>query len=101
MVSYKLYYFDIHGGAGESIRNAFRVAKIPFEDVRVKHGDWPQLKGSDKCIFGQMPILEIDGQVFAQSMAILRYVGKITGLYPEDPIEALRVDEILDSIIDI
>jgi glutathione S-transferase len=47
-----------------------------------------------------MPLLEIDGKMFSQSMAILRYVGKITGLYPEDPIEALRVDEFLDSIID-
>lgn len=100
MVSYKLYYFDFHGGAGEPIRNAFRVSKIPFEDVRVKHGDWPELKASDKCIFGQMPLLEIDGKMFSQSMAILRYVGKITGLYPEDPIESLRVDEFLDSIID-
>ena len=99
--SYKLYYFDFHGGAGEPIRNAFRYAKIPFEDVRVKYGEWPTIKGSDKCVYGQMPLLEIDGQPHAQSMAILRYVGKIAGLYPTDPIEALRVDELLDAIIDI
>ncbi len=48
-----------------------------------------------------MPLLEIDGARFAQSMAILRYVGKITNMYPEDPIEGLRVDEVLDAILDI
>ena len=99
--SYKLHYFDFHGGAGEPIRNAFRIAKIPFEDVRVKSADWPQLKSSGKYVYGQMPVLEVDGEVFAQSMAILRYVGKVTGLYPSDPIEALRVDELLDCCIDM
>ena len=29
-----------------------------------------------------------------QSSAILRYVGKLTGLYPVDPLLALQVDEI-------
>ena len=101
MVAYKLYYFDFDGGAGEPIRNAFRIAKIAFEDVRVKHGDWPELKKSDKCLFGQMPLLEVDSHMYAQSMAILRYVGKLTGLYPSDPLEALRVDELLDCVIDM
>jgi glutathione S-transferase len=101
MVAYKLYYFDFHGGAGEPIRNAFRLSRIPFEDVRIKSEDWPKLKTSDKCFYGQMPLLEIDGQPFAQSMAILRYVGRVAGLYPDDPIEALRVDELLDCCIDI
>jgi glutathione S-transferase len=102
MPSYKLYYFDFEGGSGEPTRNAFRLAKIPFEDVRVKGSDWPSLKGDEeKCIYGQMPILEIDGAHYAQSMAILRYVGKVTNLYPSDPVEALRVDELLDAVLDI
>eukprot|EP01047_Picozoa_sp_COSAG01_P050691 COSAG01_NODE_5152_length_4451_cov_13.224724_3_plen_85_part_00 len=29
-----------------------------------------------------------------QSSAILRYVGKLTGLYPADPLAALVVDEV-------
>jgi glutathione S-transferase len=97
----KLYYFDFDGGAGEPIRNALRIAGVAFEDIRVKHDSWPELKSSDKCLFGQMPLLEVDGHMYAQSMSILRYVGKLTGLYPIDPLEALRVDELLDCIIDI
>eukprot|EP00300_Choanocystis_sp_HF-7_P043232 c9831_g1_i2.p2 GENE.c9831_g1_i2~~c9831_g1_i2.p2 ORF type:complete len:142 (+),score=31.64 c9831_g1_i2:254-679(+) len=32
--------------------------------------------------------------------AILRYAGKLAGLYPEDPLAALRVDSVLDTIED-
>ena len=31
-----------------------------------------------------MPILEMDGEFFAQSHAILKIVGKMLGYYPED-----------------
>ena len=99
MPSYKLYYFDFDGGAGEPIRNLFRLCKIPFEDIRVKHSDWPAIKG--KAVFGQMPLLEIDGQMYAQSMALLRYLGKITGMYPTDAILALQVDELMDCMLDV
>ena len=99
MTNFKLYYFDMNGGAGEPIRLAFRHGNIAFEDVRVKFADWPALK--PKAKFGQMPFLEVDGEVYAQSMAILRYVGRLVGLYPTDPLEALRVDELLDCFLDV
>jgi glutathione S-transferase len=35
--------------------------------------------------------------MFAESVAILRFVGKLGGLYPENPIEALRVDSLIDT----
>lgn len=98
---YKLYYFDFHGGAGEPIRNAFRVSGTPFEDARIPMAEWGAVKADKKFVFSQMPILEINGVPYAQSMALLRYVGKLTGLYPTDPIEALRVDEILDCMLDV
>ena len=45
---------------------------------------------------GGMPILTIDGKAFAQSRAILRYVGRIAKyegelLYPTDPMEPCTV----------
>lgn len=44
--------------------------------------------------------MEFDGVLFTQSMALLRYIGKLGNLYPTDPVEALRVDEIIDGYLD-
>lgn len=51
--------------------------------------------------YGSVPVMTIDGKVAAQSYSLLRYVGKLTGLYPEDPLAALKVDEILDTLEDL
>ena len=34
-------------------------------------------------------------------MAILKWAGCLTGLYPKDDLEVLRVDEILGAFIDL
>lgn len=51
--------------------------------------------------FGQLPILEVDGVVIPQSLAQLRYVGKIGGLYPTDPMEAAFCDAAADTFTDV
>ena len=48
-----------------------------------------------------MPILKVDGKTISQSTAILRYAGKLAGLYPSDPALALRVDEAMDGVDDM
>lgn len=99
MPTLKLRYFDFHGGRGEPARLALAIANIPFEDDRIPLEDWPSVKGSTP--FGQCPVLEVDGEVITQGNSINRYVGKLAGLYPEDDLEALRVDEVMDAIDDI
>eukprot|EP00954_Amorphochlora_amoebiformis_P027584 1386353-Amorphochlora_amoeboformis.AAC.2 len=47
--------------------------------------------------FGMVPILKVDDEQISESAAILRFIGKLSGLYPEDPIAALKVDEIVDA----
>jgi glutathione S-transferase len=43
--------------------------------------------------FGQIPILKVDDKkVLFQETAILRYVGRLVGLYPNDPEGAVDVD---------
>jgi prostaglandin-H2 D-isomerase / glutathione transferase len=51
--------------------------------------------------YGSLPVLDMNGTVIAQSNAILRYIGKQTNLYPNDPIEALKVDELLEALEDV
>lgn len=42
-----------------------------------------------------------NGKVITQSFAICRYAARLANLYPEDPEEALLVDEITDVDMDI
>ncbi|HXF54779.1 MAG TPA: glutathione S-transferase family protein [Hyphomicrobiaceae bacterium] len=45
---------------------------------------------------GQVPVIELDdGRHLAQSNAIIRYLARGSGLLPEDPYLAARVDEVL------
>jgi prostaglandin-H2 D-isomerase / glutathione transferase len=39
--------------------------------------------------------------VTIQSVAIARYAAKLANLYPTDPLEALFVDEIIDTVNDL
>ena len=49
--------------------------------------------------YGSLPTLQVDDDnMFAQSIAILRYVGKISGTYPTDEIDAMFVDEVVDTL---
>lgn len=47
---------------------------------------------------GQVPILEVDGIVVYQHMAICRYLGKIVDLVGENEWEDLQIDMMADTI---
>ncbi|GMH86624.1 hypothetical protein TL16_g10606 [Triparma laevis f. inornata] len=49
--------------------------------------------------WGQLPYLTLpSGEVYGQSDAILRYVGRLTGLLPTDIIEEFKVNELVGFI---
>lgn len=77
---------------------ALVVAKIPFENDVVQFKDWQSLK--PKTPLGSLPVLNVDGKEFVQSQAILRYIGKLGKLYPEDAMDALMVDQVIDTVLD-
>jgi len=95
----KLVYFDIDGARGEAARLAMVIGGVPFEDDRVKFADWESRKPSTP--FGALPVLELDGQMVAQSNSINRYVGKLAGLYPSDAWQAALCDEVMDAVEEI
>lgn len=94
----KLIYFDTRGRA-ELTRYVFAQAGVDYEDVRLTKEEWQKLK--PEITFGQLPVLEINGERIGQSVAICRYVAKEHGLAGKDNWTAAKADEIGDSITDL
>ena len=99
MANYKLTYFDFDGGRGEPIRIAFHAGGIEFEDHRISFDDF--MVQRDTMRFKCSPTLEIDGAELTQSNGMLRYVGKLTGLYPDDALQAFYADEAMGAVEDL
>lgn len=96
----RLSYFPFPGRGGP-IRDALNIGGIPFEDAHVPPDQFMRRKAAGEFPFGSLPVLDVEtpaGKVTAaQSNALLRFVGRQTGLYPvDDPLRALKVDEALD-----
>ena len=73
---------------------------MEFEDRIIK--DFNTWKASGVSPFGQAPVLEVDGKPIAQTGAIARYCGKLSGHYPkDDDFAAAKIDEILDTATDM
>jgi glutathione S-transferase len=96
MASYKLSYFDFSGGRGEPIRILFHAAGIEFEDDRLSFEQFAQMRKSTP--FDSVPVLRMDNITVTQSNAIMRYLGKLAGLYPTDEQQALYCDEVMDAV---
>jgi glutathione S-transferase len=99
MSIFKLTYFDFDGGRGEPIRIAFHAAGVDFEDHRISFDEFMRTRGDLR--FTCAPELEVDGVTVTQSNSMLRYVGKMAGLYPEDDLQALYCDEAMDAVEDM
>eukprot|EP01061_Rhynchopus_euleeides_P018379 TRINITY_DN303_c0_g1_i1.p2 TRINITY_DN303_c0_g1~~TRINITY_DN303_c0_g1_i1.p2 ORF type:complete len:232 (+),score=116.51 TRINITY_DN303_c0_g1_i1:58-696(+) len=89
----KVVYFGLPGKA-EPIRLCAAIGGLELEDQHVDRESWGALKPS--VAPAQLPLLYVDGKLHGQSVAQARYVAKLAGLYPSDPLEALRVDELVD-----
>lgn len=51
--------------------------------------------------FGQVPVLEVDGKLVWQSVAICRYLATRYGLAGKDDWESLEIDVAVDTIHDM
>eukprot|EP00752_Nemacystus_decipiens_P018565 g16644.t1 len=88
--SMTLNYFGLPGRA-EATRVALAYAGKDFEDHQMDFAEYGASKWAGKGV----PVLEMDGAEYTQSTALLSYAGKLGGLYPEDTLAALKVDEIV------
>ncbi|XP_077994058.1 hematopoietic prostaglandin D synthase-like isoform X1 [Glandiceps talaboti] len=102
MPQYRLTYYNCRSIA-ETARLIFAVAGVDYEDVRfeIRGEQWAKEKKTDKYPFRQIPILEFDGVVLAQSKAISRYLAMEHGLAGKDNLENARIDMITGAIEDL
>eukprot|EP01059_Diplonema_ambulator_P008012 TRINITY_DN17542_c0_g1_i11.p1 TRINITY_DN17542_c0_g1~~TRINITY_DN17542_c0_g1_i11.p1 ORF type:complete len:220 (+),score=98.60 TRINITY_DN17542_c0_g1_i11:1157-1816(+) len=101
--SIKVIYFDMAGRV-EPTRLCLTLGGVPFEDEILTWESWGAMKPT--VAPRHMPLMELDGELISQSVAMARWAAKISKyegrpLYPEDPLEALRVDEVGDMIQDV
>ena len=99
MPNLKLTYFDMHGGRGEPARLALYIGGVAFEDDRISFQEFGANRASYP--FKRVPLLQIDGAELSQGNSINRYVGRLAGLYPSDPLQAAYCDEAMDAVEDI
>jgi len=94
----KVYYWDGRGRA-ELCRMMFAEKKVDFDDVRFEDEDWPKIKPTTP--FGQAPFMDIGNVRIAQSAAMDRYVATTVGLYGKNPLEAARIDMVVEGLLEI
>jgi glutathione S-transferase len=74
------------------------VSRQDYEDVRLSFPEFGAKKAAGAFTFGSVPVIDVGSERFAQSGAILRYVGKLSGLYPVDILAAMRTDVVIDAL---
>lgn len=95
-----------YNSQGEAIRLACAIGNLPLQDIRISREQFATLKATGKLAYGQIPVLEITEDhkksIIAQSGAIMRYIGKYSGLYPKDhDLQAATIDSLIDHVNDL
>uniref|UniRef100_A0A914VBI2 glutathione transferase n=1 Tax=Plectus sambesii TaxID=2011161 RepID=A0A914VBI2_9BILA len=98
MPHYKLTYLNMMGRA-EHIRLIFAQAGVEYDDNRLTQEEWAAFKS--KTPFGQIPVLEVDGKMLAQTGAITTYLAKQFGLNGKDDWEAAKIQQLNGGIEDL
>ncbi|KAL7011735.1 hypothetical protein ACKWTF_014417 [Chironomus riparius] len=98
MSTYKLTYFNFPA-LGEPIRFLLSYAGVEFEDNRIEWSNWHQIKGTTPL--GQVPILEVDGQVLYQTIPICRFLGSKFNLLGDNEMENYQIDNVVQTITDL
>ena len=103
-----LIYLDNPFWRIELARIPLFIGSISFNDKRITLEEFRSaketgfLKDGTKLPFHQIPCLVVDGMPIAQTGAIARFCGKLSGLYPsEDSISCALIDQFIDFVTDL
>ena len=105
-----LHYGD-GPGRGEVTRMLLAFGKVTYDDIRYSGEDFATITATtpsaedptngSKFPFNQLPALEIDNTVIAQTSTLARYAARLVGLYPSGLEEAAKSDEIFEHSADL
>ena len=88
-------------GLAEQGRWCLAAGGIPFVNrALATHEEFVALRDSGELLFGQLPLLEIDGLKLVQSQAICRHVAKISGMAGKNPGEEALADMVAEAVRD-
>ncbi len=103
-----LYYFSIPFWRAEVTRLTLYINNIEFIDYRISETEYEIFKNNGKlpngmiAPFRQLPVLEVDGKLIAQTGAIARFCGKLSDMYPkDDDFNSAKIDQVIDAAQDI
>lgn len=97
----KLYYFEGRGRM-ESIRWLLAAAGVEFDEEFIETREQYEKLQKDGCLlFGQVPLVEMDGMMLTQTRAILSYLAAKYNLYGKDLKERVRIDMYADGTLDL
>jgi len=103
-----LIYLDNPFWRIELARIPLFIGDISFNDKRITLEEFRSaketgfLKDGTKLPFNHIPCLVVDGVPIAQTGAIARFCGKLSGLYPsEDSICCALIDQFIDFVTDL
>ena len=90
----KLVYSDFNFWRVDILRLSLGYSGIPYEYKRIKRQEWPKEK--QNFPFGQLPIIIYDDKQYAQTHSIARLCAIESGLYANDKLKAIVIDQVLD-----
>ena len=96
----ELLYFDLPG-KGEPIRLFCRYIGLQCKDTRLTRQEFESLREQGKLLFNQLPCLRSGDHYLVQSGAILRYLSRLAGHFPEDLVSAALVEAVMDQVHDL
>ena len=69
---------------------------VKYTANKVQMANWPEMKASGVCPFGQLPLLETeDAGAVTQSLAVLKYLGRRENAVGTNVVEQTRNDMIM------
>ena len=90
---YKLMHFGVYG-KGSAHCFMLQKGNASWEKQTLTFESWAELK---KTMGGGVPKLVLkDGHILEESIPTAKYIGKMFGFYPEDPLLAHRCDFVVN-----